>query len=70
MSFLGARSWLLVVLVAALFLLADKGAYKGYFHADDLDNIAWTSVDNVGTFIEGFVSPRYSKLNFRHAQLQ
>ncbi len=65
MSFLRARPWLLVVLVAALFLLADKGAYKGYFHADDLDNIAWTSVVDSGEFSEGFVSPRYSKWNFR-----
>lgn len=65
MSFLRARPWLLVVVVAALFLLADKGAYKSYFHADDLDNIAWTSVVSSEEFSGGFISPRYSKWNFR-----
>ncbi len=65
MRFLRSRPWLLVVLVAALFLLADRGAYKNYFHPDDLDNIAWTSVVDSREFVDGFVSPRYSKWNFR-----
>ncbi len=65
MNFLKQRPWLLVGLVCALFLIADKGAYKGYFHPDDLDNIAWTSVSDTQTFVEGFVFPKFFPWNFR-----
>ena len=65
MSFLKSRPWLLVVMVCLLFLLASKGAYKGYFHPDDLDNISWTSVADTQTFVEGFTFPKYFPWNFR-----
>ncbi len=64
-GFVKQRPWLLVGLVCVLFLLAAKGAYKGYFHPDDLDNIAWTSVAETRTFLEGFTFPKFFPWNFR-----
>jgi hypothetical protein len=37
------RSAALALALAVLFLIANRGAYKGYFSGDDLDNISWTS---------------------------
>ncbi len=65
MKWFRARPWLFLLPVAVLFLIADKGAYKGFFHPDDLDNIAWTSVADTRTFAEGFLYPKYFPSNFR-----
>ena len=65
MNFLKQRPWLLVVVVCVLFLVAAKGAYKGYFHPDDLDNIFWTRVSDTRTFVEGFTFPKFFPWNFR-----
>ncbi len=48
-----------------LCLIANRGAFKGYFHGDDLDNIFWTSQASAGTFLSGMVSPILSSVNFR-----
>ncbi len=51
--------------IVLLFLVANRGAYKGYFQDDDLDNISWTPhVDSVD-FLRGLVSPVFSRNNFR-----
>ena len=55
----------LFVCVAALFLIANRGAYRGYFQDDELDNISWTPQVPAKTFVEALVTPRYLKGNFR-----
>ena len=51
--------------MAVFFLLANSGAYNGYFHGDDLSNLEWTSADEFDDFAVGFVSPKYLDSNFR-----
>jgi len=61
---------LFVVLLAsllALFLIANRGAYAGYFSDDDLDNLSWTRGARLSDFASGLVSPRYYPHNFRPA---
>lgn len=57
------------ILIAAglivLFLIANRAAYKGYFHDDDLDNAAWTPRTDLTEFAATLVSPRFSRTNFR-----
>ncbi|MDX2154532.1 MAG: hypothetical protein SFV54_27570 [Bryobacteraceae bacterium] len=62
--------WAAPVLLAAivlLFLIANRGAYKGYFQDDDLDNLSWTRDAQTSEFLTGLVDPRFSKFNFRPA---
>ena len=37
------------VLLGLLFYVACKGALKGYFSSDDLDNLAWTRISPLST---------------------
>src|SRR3954464_2994137 len=57
------------VLVAAsivlLFLVVNRGAYKGYFQDDDLDNLAWNSQLDAVDYLNGLISPVFSRNNFR-----
>ena len=62
-----AVSLALLALFAALFLIANRGAYEGYYSDDDLDNLSWTRGALLGDFAMGLVSLRYSPLNFRPA---
>lgn len=55
----------LAALIVLLFLVANRGAYEGYFHDDDLDNLAWTSQAGLGGFARGLVDPVFSRNNFR-----
>ncbi|MBK5291795.1 MAG: hypothetical protein JJE04_08995, partial [Acidobacteriia bacterium] len=56
-----------VALLALLFLfvVANRGAYEGYFSDDDLDNIGWTRQTSSGDFAWGLITPRYYPQNFR-----
>jgi len=56
---------LLSVIIAALFLIANRGAYKGYFGDDEFDNLALTRAIGPGDAIQGLLSPRYYENNFR-----
>jgi hypothetical protein len=56
---------LLVCAAVGLFFIANRGAYKGYFSADDVDNIAWTGASQWSTFAWGLVAPRYYPQHFR-----
>ncbi|MGC4052262.1 MAG: hypothetical protein QM757_23255 [Paludibaculum sp.] len=47
------------------FLIANRGAYKGYFNDDDLDNLVQTRGAEISVFVEGIVSPKISPANFR-----
>ncbi len=51
--------------VAVLFLIANRGAFKGYFSADDLNNLAWTSHSAPIDWVEGLLTPRFSESNYR-----
>src|SRR5713101_5605555 len=57
----------LLLLVAGLFLVANRGAYKGYFTDDEIDNIALTRNMVNSDFILAFLSPRFYPSNFRPA---
>lgn len=48
-----------------LFYVASKGAYKGFFSADDLDNLAWTRQAQLSSFLMGLVTPQFYTTNFR-----
>ena len=51
--------------MALLFLIANRGAYRGYFQDDELDNISWApSVPN-STFLDALITPKFLSQNFR-----
>ncbi|MGC8793513.1 MAG: hypothetical protein ACP5U2_08995 [Bryobacteraceae bacterium] len=52
---------------ALLFLIVNRGAYQGYFHGDELDNIHWTRYLAPRDWVYGFLSPKYYPQNFRPA---
>jgi hypothetical protein len=58
----GAALWLAMT---ALFLVANRGAYKGFFSDDDLDNLIHTRSAPLSQFAHGLVSPELSEFNFR-----
>jgi hypothetical protein len=53
--------------MALLFLIANRGAYEGWFSGDDLDNIAWTRLSPARDYAAGAVTPLYQPQNFRPA---
>jgi len=53
------------VLFAAFFLIANRGAYKGYFDGDDIDNIMMTNSIGLDLFVQNFLSPKLDESNFR-----
>ncbi len=55
----------LVCALAALFLIANRGAFEGYFSDDDLDNLGWTRSAPTTDFLSALASPRYYAHNFR-----
>ncbi len=55
----------LAAAIVILFLIANRGAYKGYFQDDDLDNLSWTAQIEMADFARGLVSPVFSRNNFR-----
>lgn len=58
---------LFFVLLLLLFLIANRGAYEGYFQSDDLDNLSWTRVASWRDFASGIAAPRFFPGNFRPA---
>jgi hypothetical protein len=62
------RKWqgaALLLAMVLLFLVANRGAYQGYFIDDDLDNISWTSPGPWWTFLSGIADFRYYPQNYR-----
>lgn len=47
------------------FLIANRGAYKGFFDGDDLDNLAMTHNLPSSYFAEKLVTPQLDQSNFR-----
>lgn len=60
----GAALWLAIT---CLFLVANRGAYKGYFSDDDLSNLVETRAASPSVFAKELVSPVWSPVNFRPA---
>jgi hypothetical protein len=56
---------LLFVALAALFLVANRGAYRGYFQDDEFDTLSWARYGGVAEYAKGVVSPLFQKNNFR-----
>lgn len=54
-----------IVFVAALFLLVNRAAYKGYFQDDELDNLGWAPRVGLSEFLKGAATPRFYPNNFR-----
>lgn len=61
------RGAALFLLLALLFLAANRPAYKGWFNDDDLDNLLWTTRATTGEFAAGLVSPVFGEFNYRPA---
>jgi len=57
--------WALFLAAAALFLLLNHAAYKGYFQDDDLDTLSWARVLPASAFLETLLTPRLHPDNFR-----
>jgi hypothetical protein len=60
------RALLLILALALLFTVANRGAYQGYWNDDDLDNLSWTRYVCWSTsFAQAIVTPQASAANFR-----
>jgi len=55
----------LMVVVAVLFLIVNRGAYQGYFQADELDNISWAPAVRLAEYATYLATPRFIPENFR-----
>lgn len=57
----------LFLAMAVLFVIANRGAYEGYFADDELDNLSWAPQVPLSDFARALVSPRFQPGNFRPA---
>lgn len=55
----------LAALLAALFFIANRHAFGGFFSADDLDTLTWAPKIGADSFITGFLAPKVLPGNFR-----
>lgn len=56
-----------VTLTLALFVIANRAAFEGYFSDDDLDNLSWATVAGQDTFVRELLTPVFSESNTRPA---
>lgn len=56
---------ILFLALAALFLIVNRAAYKGYFTDDDFDHLTWTRHAPARLFVKGLVTPTFQTDNFR-----
>jgi len=61
------RALLIWLVLAALFLAANRPAYKGHIQDDEIDNLAWTRDAGWDGFAWGLLSPQLQRWNFRPA---
>ena len=52
---------ILFLLLAAVFLVLNRGAYRGYFQDDDINSLAWTRWKPASEYLKGVVTPIYSQ---------
>src|SRR6266567_4313332 len=55
----------LFLAMAALFLIANRAAYRGFFQDDELNNISWTRDIPALEYAKGLLTPRFFDNNFR-----
>jgi len=55
----------LLLATAALFLIANRASYKGYFQDDELNNISWTRDMPALEYGKAVLTPRFFTNNFR-----
>ena len=60
---------LLLTTLIILFLIANRGAYKGYFDEDALDNLGLARELSITDFTTGLLTPHFYPNNFRPAGL-
>jgi hypothetical protein len=58
---------ILFLALAALFLIVNRAAYKGYFTDDDFEHLSWTRQSSLSTFVKVLATPRFQTNNFRPA---
>jgi hypothetical protein len=56
---------ILFLALAALFLMVNRPAYKGYFTDDDFDHLSWTRHAPLSEFVKGLLTPAFQTNNFR-----
>ena len=55
----------LFLTMAALFLIANRAAYKGFFQDDELNNISWTRDIPALEYAKAVFTPKFFNNNFR-----
>jgi hypothetical protein len=55
----------LFLVMAALFLIANRAAYKGYFQDDELNNLSWTRDIPTLEYAKAVLTPKFFTNNFR-----
>src|SRR4029453_15619218 len=55
----------LFLAMAALFLIANRDAYKGYFQDDELNNLSWTRELPTLQYAKAVLTPQFFPNNFR-----
>src|SRR5260370_3856027 len=55
----------LFLAMAALFLIVNRAAYKGYFQDDELNNISWTRDIPAIEYAQAILTPNFFNNNFR-----
>lgn len=55
----------LFLALALLFFIANRGAYQGFFQADELDSLSWSPHVPLSDFAVDLVNPVYNARNFR-----
>jgi hypothetical protein len=55
----------LLLAAAALFLIANRAAYRGYFQDDELNNISWTRDIAALDYAKAVLTPKFFNNNFR-----
>jgi hypothetical protein len=55
----------LFLALAALFLIVNRPAYKGYFTDDDFEHLSWTRYAPMSEFVKGLLTPAFQTNNFR-----
>lgn len=59
------RRILIVLALIALFLIANRAAFEGYFSDDDFDNLSWATVAGIDSFTRELITPLFSNNNTR-----
>lgn len=55
----------LFLVLCALFLAANRGAYESFFQDDEIDNIKNMRLTEGPTYVQALISPRFQTNNFR-----